>query len=87
MQPHRGAVILVLGILGLVFCALCAPFAWIMGKNDLEQMNAGGMDPAGRGLTQAGMYLGLAGTILIGIGLLLVVGLFILGLVGASVQG
>jgi len=30
-----------------------------MGKNDLREIDAGMMDPAGRGLTLAGMILGI----------------------------
>ena len=63
--PHRGVIILVLGILGLIVCQLIAPVAWIMGKGDLAQIDAGQMDPEGRGMTQAGMILGIVGTILI----------------------
>ena len=73
MQPHRGALILVLGILGIVACQLCAPFAWLMGKKDLQEMAAGRMDPEGKGLTQAGMYLGLIGTIMIVLGIVMVI--------------
>ena len=86
MQPHRGALVLVLGILGILVCALCAPFAWIMGKKDLQLMDAGQMDAEGRGLTLAGMYLGIFGTVLY---LLVVVGLIaflVLGVGAVAVQ-
>jgi hypothetical protein len=35
-----------------------------MGKNDLREMDAGLMDPAGRGLTQAGKICGMISVIL-----------------------
>ena len=70
-EPHRGTMVLVLGILSLVLCQLCGPFAWIMGKNDLKKMDAGRMDPDGRGLTQGGMICGIVGSILLALGLLL----------------
>lgn len=41
MRPHRGAVILVLGILGLVVCLICGIVAWVMGNGDLRAMQAG----------------------------------------------
>ena len=41
MKPHRGGVILALGILGLLVCAILGIFAWIMGNNDLAEMRAG----------------------------------------------
>jgi len=71
MQPHRGALVLVLGILGIVFgCAPVAIVAWVMGRSDLAKIDAGVMDPAGRGTTQAGMILGIVGTILFVLSLL-----------------
>src|SRR5262245_41781377 len=43
LTPHRGTLILVLGILSLVICGLLGPFAWVMGNNDLREMRAGNM--------------------------------------------
>jgi hypothetical protein len=64
MKPHRGAIILVLGILGLVVCFPCGIAAWWMGNGDLREIDGGAMDPGGRGLTQAGRILGMIATIL-----------------------
>ena len=76
MLPHRGNTILVLGILGLIVCGPLGIAAWVMGKGDLARIDAGLMDPTGRGTTQAGMVLGIIGTVLIvvqlGLGLLIV---------------
>ncbi|NIP27419.1 MAG: DUF4190 domain-containing protein [Phycisphaerae bacterium] len=84
LAPHRGVVVLVLGILGLVVCFICGIIAWVMGNNDLRQMDAGSMDPSGRGLTQAGKICGMISCILAIIGIviwLLVVVLMGLGAV------
>jgi len=60
MKPHRGVLILVLGILGLIMCGIFTGIpAWIMGKNDLKAIAAGEMDPAGQGLTKVGYILGI----------------------------
>ena len=64
-KPHRGGLILTLGILGLVFS--CCPLAgWIlggialsMGNTDLRLMAARKMDRAGQGMTKAGKILGI----------------------------
>jgi hypothetical protein len=32
LRPHRGGVVLALGILGLVVCFICGIIAWIMSK-------------------------------------------------------
>ena len=64
MQPHRGTMILIFGILGLVVCMPLGIVAWVMGNTDLKAMNAGTMDPEGRGITQVGKILGIVTTLL-----------------------
>ena len=64
VAPHRGVLILVLGILGIVCCFICGIIAWVMGNNDMREIDAGRMDPTGRGLTQAGKICGMVGVIL-----------------------
>src|SRR5258708_4436493 len=46
---HRGAMVLTLGILGIVVpCVFfLSPVAWVMGNNDLAAIRAGRMDQAG----------------------------------------
>lgn len=61
LQPHRGPVVLALGIIGIAMCFICGIIAWVMGNNDLREIDAGRMDPAGRGLTQAGRICGIIG--------------------------
>ncbi len=63
VAPHRGVIILVLGILGIVCCFICGIIAWVMGNNDLREIDAGRMDPTGRGLTQAGKICGMVSVI------------------------
>jgi hypothetical protein len=64
LQPHRGALILVLGILSLVVCAPLGFFAWVMGNTDLREIRAGRMDPTGEGLVSAGRIIGIIGAVL-----------------------
>ena len=71
MQPHQGAVILTLGILGLVLCLPLGIAAWVMGTNDLREMNAGRMDPSGRDMTNVGRVLGIIACCLAAIGIVL----------------
>jgi hypothetical protein len=80
LRPHRGVVILVLGILGIVCCTICGIIAWVMGNNDLREMDAGRMDPSGRGLTQAGKICGMISVIFAIVG-------FILGILWSLVVG
>ncbi|MGA9451100.1 MAG: hypothetical protein WBW41_07120 [Verrucomicrobiia bacterium] len=86
MKPHRGTLILVLGILGLVLCAPLAIAAWIMGSGDLKQMDAGTMDPGGRGMTKAGKICGIVGTILLIIGIIIFGIAFAFGFAAALAQ-
>jgi hypothetical protein len=63
-KPHRAGTILALGIIGLfVFGPLCVA-AWVMGNNDLHEMDAGTMDSRARSMTNSGRTLGIIGTIL-----------------------
>jgi hypothetical protein len=86
MKPHRGTLILVLGILSLVVCSPLGIAAWVMGSGDLKQMDAGTMDPSGRGNTQAGKICGIIGTILLIIGVIIMALFFMLGLATALAQ-
>jgi hypothetical protein len=64
LAPHRGVLILVLGILGLVVLPILSPVAWIMGNTDMAEIRAGRMDPDGESLTQVGRVCGIIGTVL-----------------------
>jgi hypothetical protein len=79
MKPHRSTVILVFGILGLVFCQLFGIAAWVMGNQDLREMDAGWMDSSGRELTNAGRICGMIAT-----ALLMVPAIFIVFMLVAS---
>ena len=85
MKPHRGVLILVLGILSFVLCGILTAIpAWVMGNSDLREIDAGAMDPSGRGLTNAGRILGMIATILTILGVVIVVALLILGILGGA---
>ena len=59
-ESHRGGVILILGILGLLLtCPILSIMAWVMGAKDLAMMKSGVMDPAGGDMTRVGYFLGL----------------------------
>ena len=82
-EPHRGGAILTLGIIGLPLSCCCLGLvfgiiAWVMGSGDMKKIDAALMDPTGRGMTQAGMILGIIATILSGI-------LIVLNVIGAAV--
>ena len=65
LKPHRATLDLVMGILGLLLCQILAIPAFAMSRNDLAEMDAGRMDPSGRGTTNAARILGLIGIALL----------------------
>jgi predicted Zn finger-like uncharacterized protein len=70
MQPHRGQMIMILGILSFFIAGIVlGPIAWIMGNNDLKEMRAGRMDPEGESNTNVGRICGMISTILHIVGL------------------
>ncbi len=87
MKPDRGAMILTLGIVGLVVTCLffLGTIAWILAYSDLREMKNGTRDAAGAALTKAGMICGIIGTAIAGIAILWF--LFVLMLVGTGILG
>ena len=80
LEPHRGTLILVLGILSLVLCSFFTGIpAWIMGKGDLAKIKDGIMDPEGEGPTKAGMICGMICCIIYAVLIGLIILLTILG--------
>ena len=79
LQPHRGGLILTLGILSVLCCNLLGIAAWIMGNEDLNKMERGQMDPSGRGLTQAGKVLGIIAIVLMVLAIVIQGVLFVVG--------
>jgi len=72
-EPHRGGLVLVLGIIGLclsfphILAVMGLPLslaAWIMGSSDLARMKAGEMDPQGQANTRGGRICGIIGTVI-----------------------
>jgi hypothetical protein len=69
-QPHRGGLILTLGILGLVFfpalviSLILNIVALCLANSDLREMAYGNMDPGGRGSTVAGKTCAIIGIVL-----------------------
>jgi predicted Zn finger-like uncharacterized protein len=65
MEPHRGTMILVLGILALTGLGILTGIpAWIMGNADMAKIRAGTMDPEGESNTNIGRILGMVSTII-----------------------
>ncbi len=63
LKAHRATLVLALGIVGLLCCGPVSIVAFLFGKKDLEEMDAGLMDPSGRGTTNVGRILGIVGMV------------------------
>lgn len=83
-RPHRGTLVLVLGILGLVCCMPCGIVAWVLGNQDMKDMAAGTMDPTGMGMTKAGKILGIISVALAVVSLIVWGVVVALGVAGAA---
>ena len=71
-EPHRGGMILALGLVALVggmsFCfipTVVGPIAWALGTSDLRAMRDGHMDPSGESMTRTGQVCGIVATVLL----------------------
>lgn len=65
--------ILVLGIIGVTFFQLCAPFAWYLGskaKREIEESNGA---IGGIGMVNLGRILGIVGTLLVAVSALIII--------------
>ena len=69
----RGTLVLVLGILSIVVAPVFGPFAWVMGRKALREVDAAPHVTSNRSTLQAGTILGIIGTVLMIIGLLAIV--------------
>lgn len=65
---------LVLGILGLALCALAAPFAWAIGKKAVDEIDRYPASYSGRSVANAGRILGIVGTVIMGLAVVIFVG-------------
>ena len=83
-KPHRGGLILGLGIASLIVCAPLGIAAWTMGNTDLAEMRRGRMDPEGEGMTQAGRICGMISSILMVVAIGCYALIFVVAIVGGA---
>ncbi len=81
----NAVIALVLGILSFIACGILAAIpAWIMGRRELNEINAGRSPEAGRTMAKIGMWLGIINIILTVLGLFFVALAFIFGLLNMN---
>ena len=67
----KAATILILGILGFALCQFVSPFAWVMGGRVKREIAASNGTVGGAGIVNAGYILGIVGSCILGLGVLL----------------
>jgi uncharacterized membrane protein YjgN (DUF898 family) len=77
-QHPQAVTVLVLGILGIVVCGLCGPFAWAMGNRVEREIAASGGAWGGSTEVTIGKVLGIVATAILAVTLVFVV-VFIFG--------
>jgi hypothetical protein len=77
-----GTGALVVAIIGWVICGILHPIAWAMAASHERECRAQGIEPSGA--TRAAKILGIIGTILFAVGVLLFVALMVLGVATSS---
>ena len=60
--------VLLLGILGFAVCQVVSPFAWIIGRRALTEIDASGGRWGGRTMVQIGYILGIVGSCILILG-------------------
>jgi phage FluMu protein Com len=63
-KPDQSGLVLAFGILSWFICPIFGIVAWVMGSSGLRDIKLGLVDPANKGLMQAGYYLGMVNVIL-----------------------
>ncbi len=87
--PNEGSALLslILGILGIICCPILAPVAFFIGNSSMGKIRASNGALGGLGLAQAGRILGIVGTVLFALEILLVIVNIFVGLGGARTTG
>lgn len=69
---------LAVSIIGIILCGVFAPVGMVMGRNELQRIDAGQGDPGARGMAQAAWIIGLIGTIILVVGVIVLVLFFVI---------
>ncbi|MFD3744873.1 DUF4190 domain-containing protein [Nocardia sp. NPDC058633] len=73
-EHPQSTTVLILGILGLALCGVCAPFAWMKGRKVVAEIDASEGKLGGRSQANAGYIMGIVGTCVLGVSILVVAG-------------
>lgn len=74
----KGTQILIMGILSIVCCQILGPFAAIMGRNTLQEIDASGGNYTNRGMVQAGFICGIIGSVFLVLTIIYLIVVFVI---------
>lgn len=78
-ERSQATTAFVMSILGILCCGPLSIVAWVMGNNELQGIQRGTRDPSNEGLGKAARIIGIIGTILFSIGIIVAVVFFSTG--------
>ena len=70
-EDSEANMIFILGILGIVVCAICAPIAWAKGQSYRTTCRVMGVAPSG--MATAGWIMGIIGTVIFVLSIVVVI--------------
>ncbi|MDD5644931.1 MAG: DUF4190 domain-containing protein [bacterium] len=82
----RAVTALVLGIVGMLCCGPLAIAAWILGAMELSDIKKGLSSKAGEGMAKAGMIIGIVGTVLMILGILIWISIMAIGIMAGVAE-
>lgn len=92
LPPHPSAstsmVLGIIGLAGILFCGgftlVLSPFAWAIGSKAVKEIDANPSQYGGRDQASGGKVMGIIGTVLLILGVLLIGGLIVAGVLAAN---
>jgi hypothetical protein len=72
----QATTVLVLGIVGFIFCQILGPFAWVMGNKTIKEIDANPNQWDGRSEALVGKILGIVSTVLLVLSVLTLIAVF-----------
>lgn len=64
LKPHRASTLMILSLLGLLCCFPLAIVSFFLSRSDMKEMDAGRMDPSGRGTTNIARIIAIVAIVL-----------------------
>lgn len=84
VEHPQGTTVLVLGLVGMLMCQLVSPVAWVMGGKARREAKANPGRYSNEGLITAGWVMGIIGSVIMILVVLMFVALMVIGFIAAE---